>query len=149
MKVLIAFDKFKDSLSAERAGEITAPEEALAKRLYDDEIGTDAFVAEIDDPDSDDAMASATHTAPGGTLRAFVRLEGPARQRVREVLITGDFFVTPPRAVFDLEASLRGVGTAELGAAVERFFADYEIGLSTVAATDFRAVLEAAAGVAE
>ena len=128
-----------------RPGEITGEEEALAKRLHDDEIGTDAFVAEIDDPDSDDALVSATHTAPGGTLRAYVRLEGAARDRVREVLITGDFFVTPPRAVLDLEASLRGVGTAELGDAVERFFADYPIGLCTVAATDFRAVLEAAA----
>ena len=121
-----------------RPGEITGEEEALAKRLHDDEIGTDAFVAEIDDPDSDDALVSATHTAPGGTLRAYVRLEGAARDRVREVLITGDFFVTPPRAVLDLEASLRGVGTAELGDAVERFFADYPIGLCTVAATDFR-----------
>ncbi|MDP6572092.1 MAG: biotin/lipoate A/B protein ligase family protein [Rhodospirillales bacterium] len=132
-----------------KPGETTGAEEALAKRLYDDEIGTDAFVAEIDDPDSDDAMVSATHSSPGGTLRAYVRLDGAARDRVREVLITGDFFVAPPRAVFDLEASLRGVRVAEMGDAVERFFADYQLGLSTVAAADFRTVLEAAAGGAD
>ena len=28
--------------------------------------------------------------------------------RIRQLLITGDFFVTPPRIVFDLEAALRG-----------------------------------------
>ena len=130
---------------APKPGEITGAEEALAERFYDDEIGTDAFVAEIDDPDSDDAMVSATHSSPGGTLRAYVRLDGAARDRVREVLITGDFFVAPPRAVFDLEASLRGVGIGEMGDAVEHFFADYQLGLCTVAAADFRAVLEAAA----
>lgn len=79
-------------------------------------------------------------------MRAYVRLEGAARDRVREVLITGDFFVAPPRAVFDLEASLRGVRVNETGDAVERFFADYQLGLSTVTAADFCAVLEAAAG---
>ena len=131
------------------AGAVTAGEEVLAERLFAEEIGTDAFVAEINDPDSDGAMVSATHTTPGGTVRAYVRLEGAARDRVREVLITGDFFVTPPRAIFDLEASLRGVRVAEMGDAVEDFFAHYEVGLLTVAAADFRAVLEAAAGAAK
>ncbi len=63
---------------------------------------------------------------------------------MREVLITGDFFVTPPRIVFDLEASLRGVPVAELGAAVERFFAEAPVDLLSITAADFRAALEAA-----
>ena len=138
-------DGFARRLGIEpRPGEITGEEEDLAKRLFDDEIGTDAFVAEIDDPDSDDAMVSATHSGPGGTLRAYVRLEGVARDRVREVLITGDFFVTPPRTVLDLEAHLRGARTAELGEAVEGFFAEARVDLMTLSAADFRAVLEEA-----
>lgn len=126
-------------------GEVTGHEEALAERLFAEEIGTDAFVAEIDDPDADEGMLSASVTGPGGTLRAYVRLEGAARDRVREVLITGDFFVTPPRTVFDLEARLRGVARAEIGNEVERFFNEADVGLLTVAPADFRAVLEAAA----
>jgi lipoate-protein ligase A len=60
------------------------------------------------------------------------------------VLITGDFFVTPPRTVFDLEARLRSVPVAQVGAAVEQFFADTKVGLLTVAPADFRSAIEAA-----
>ncbi len=125
-------------------GEITEAEEALAKRAYDEEIGTDDFVHEIDDPGAGENVLSASHTCPGGTVSAHLRLEGPAQDRLREVLITGDFFVTPPRTVFDLEASLRGVHQAEAGAAVERFFAEASVDLLTIAPADFRSVIEAA-----
>ena len=62
----------------------------------DEEIGTDAFVASIDDPAASADVRSASHTGAGGTITAYVRLEGPRLTRLREVLITGDFFVTPP-----------------------------------------------------
>jgi len=125
-------------------GAITQAEEALAAKYYDDEIGTDAFVAEIDDPAAEAGVLYGRHTGPGGTVSAYVRLEGPARDRIREVLITGDFFVTPPRTVFDLEARLRNVRVSEVGATVEQFFAEAKVGLLTVAPADFRAAIEAA-----
>ncbi len=53
-------------------------------------------------------FAAGTHTGPGGTITSYLRLEGPARARIGQVLITGDFFVAPPRTVLDLEAALRG-----------------------------------------
>lgn len=125
-------------------GTISAEEEALAARHHDEEIGTDAFVHEIDDPEADAAVRSGSHTGPGGTVTAYLRLEGAGEDRVREALITGDFFVTPPRTVFDLEASLRNVPVQEAGAAVERFFAQAKVGLLTVSPADFRAAVEAA-----
>jgi lipoate-protein ligase A len=125
-------------------GTITPGEEALAAKYYDEEIGTDAFVAEIDDPGADAEVLAGSHTGPGGTVSAYVRLEGPARDRIREVLITGDFFVTPPRTVLDLEARLRGVPVSQIAAAVEAFFAEAKVGLLTVAPGDFRAAIEAA-----
>ena len=125
-------------------GAITAQEESLAARYYQDEIGTDAFVAEIDDPAAAAGVREGSHTGPGGTVSAFVRLEGRGDERIREVLITGDFFVTPPRTVFDLEAKLRNVPVTEVGAAVERFFAQAKVGLLTVSPGDFRAAIESA-----
>jgi len=124
-------------------GAISAHEEALAARYHDEEIGTDAFVAEIDDPGAGDA-ASASVTGTGGTVTAYVRLDGSARDRIRDVLVTGDFFVTPPRTVFDLESALRGVATAEAGDAVERFFASAGVGLLSASPADFRSAIEAA-----
>lgn len=124
------------------AGEITDFEESLAAQYHDEEIGTDAFVAEINDPAADGNTLAASHAGAGGTIQAYIRLDGARCDRIREALITGDFFVTPPRTIFDLEASLRNVAVTEAGAAIERFFAETKVGLLTVAPTDFRIAVE-------
>jgi lipoate-protein ligase A len=126
------------------AGNITALEEELAAKYHDEEIGTDAFVAEIDDPGADAQVHSASHTGAGGTITVYARLAGAQRDRIDRVLITGDFFVTPPRTVFDLEAALRNVTVAEAGQAVERFFSDAHVGLLSASPADFRSAVEAA-----
>jgi lipoate-protein ligase A len=122
----------------------SSAEEDLARRNHDAEIGTDEFVYSIDDPRGADVL-EATRTSPGGTLSAFVRLEGSgSARRVREVLLTGDFFVTPPRIVYDLEAALRGVLISDVGPAVDSFFADRKPDLLTISPAQFQAVVEAA-----
>jgi lipoate-protein ligase A len=119
-------------------------EEKLAAELCAEDIGTDAFVFSIDDPHGADVL-EASRTGPGGTVTAYLRLEGAGEaRRVRELLFTGDFFITPPRLIYDLEASLRGVMVGEAGAAVDRFFAAAKPGLLTIAPGDFRTVVEAA-----
>ena len=125
-------------------GEITDYEEELAERIRRDEIGTDSYVALLDAPPADDALVSASLTGRGGSVRADIRLEGPQRDRIREALITGDFFVTPPRVVFDLEASLRGANVADAGEAVERFFQRTSTDFLSLSARDFRQVIEMA-----
>jgi lipoate-protein ligase A len=127
------------------AGAITAYEEALAARHYDEEIGTEAFVAEIDDPRASAGVRSATVSGSGGSVTAYVRLDARG-ERIRDALVTGDFFVTPPRTVFDLEAALRGVAASEAGAAVERFFAAANVGLLSNSSADFRRAIEVAIG---
>ncbi|MEZ5907468.1 MAG: biotin/lipoate A/B protein ligase family protein [Hyphomicrobiaceae bacterium] len=128
-----------------RPGQLTAVEQALADQLHDEEIGLDSFVAEIDEPGGGDVL-EASASGPGGTMTCYLRLEGEGgARRVREALLTGDFFVTPPRIVYDLEAALRGVPVGEVGAAVERFLAAAEIGMVTLTPTDIRDVIVAAA----
>lgn len=133
-------------IRAER-GAIDAHEEARAQRLHDEEIGSEAFVAEIDDPAVDPDVRAGSHTGPGGTITAYVRLEGAQRDRIREVLVTGDFFVAPPRVVFDLEASLRGVPVQRVGAAVRLYFDCVRPSLISAAPEDFARAIEAAARV--
>ena len=125
-------------------GEPTAFEEALAERLHREQFGTEEFVRLLDAPAEEAQLVSASLVQRGGSLRADVRLEGPARSRIREVLITGDFFVSPPRVVLDLEASLRGLAAAEAGAAVEAFFERTECELVGLSPLDFRKVVESA-----
>ena len=115
---------FREHLDIEPyAGKVTDYEERLARRLHDESIGTEEFVRSLDAPADEAQLVSATLVRRGGSLRADLRLEGPGRSRVREALVTGDFFLSPPRARLDLEASLRGVAAADAGAAVEAFFA--------------------------
>lgn len=136
-------DGLAGSLGLElQSGTASAEEERLAKKIYDEEIGTDAFTFEIDDPRGAGVL-EASRTGPGGTVSAFVRLEGEdGARRIREALITGDFFVNPPRLVYDLEAALRGAPVTEAGAAVDRFFAATRPDLLTIAPADFRQVIE-------
>lgn len=125
-------------------GAITAEEESLAARLHDEETGTDAFVMEMDDPGAKPDVLTGSHTSAGGAITTYVRLEGARNERIREALFTGDFFVTPPRTIFDLEAALRGVEVARAGEAIETFFALAKTGLLTVKPADFRAAFAAA-----
>lgn len=127
-------------------GQPSAHEEDEARRIHDEEIGTDAFVASIDPPVTAPDLVTATRTGPGGTVRAYLRLEGARGSRIREALVTGDFFVTPPRIIYDLEASLRRVSVDDAADAVDRFFAQAKIGLLTVTPADFRQVVVDAIG---
>lgn len=127
------------------AGELTDAEADLACRCHDEEIGTDAFVFEIDSPGGA-GVATATRRTPGGTISAYVRLEGArGARRIRELLLTGDFFALPPRVVYDVEAALRGVPVADLGAAVERGLAGSKHEVFTIPAASLREVVVAAA----
>lgn len=48
----------------------------------------------------------AVHKAKGGLIRVFVSVAG---KRIREILITGDFFAYPKHAIYDLEAEFKNV----------------------------------------
>ncbi|MEO5695261.1 MAG: lipoate--protein ligase family protein [Usitatibacter sp.] len=133
---------------APQPGEITQQEEALARSYHDEEIGTDAFVAEIDDPGASGEVFTGSHSGAGGTVTAYVRLEGPRGDRIREVLVTGDFFVAPPRTIFDLESALRGAQVGDVGAMVKTFFAGANVGLLSVAPDDFARAIEGAVELA-
>ena len=122
-------------------GAITAGEEALARQHFVQEIGTDEFVREIDNPSAGSETLAGSHTGPGGTVDAFVKLEGPTQEILQRVLLCGDFFVTPPRIVFDLEASLQGARLNDINAIVDRFFADSAIDTLSVTADDFKTAI--------
>jgi lipoate-protein ligase A len=127
-----------------RPGELTAFERARAEAVLAEEIGTDAFVNEIEEPAAARGDLVGHRVTPGGTITSYVRLEGPAQNRLRAALITGDFFITPPRIVFDLESQLRGVYLDDLEDVVCGFFEQAGVEALSVAPEDFAASLRAA-----
>jgi lipoate-protein ligase A len=77
---------FTESLGIDaEAGAITDAEERSAARFLAEEIGTDDFVTEIDDPASAGDVLAGTHTGAGGTIDSFVKLEGPTREILDEI----------------------------------------------------------------
>lgn len=125
-------------------GEVSAEEEDTARRIFADEVGTDEFVAEIDDPSSYADVYVGSHSGAGGTVTCYVRLEGPRQNRIREILLTGDFFVTPPRFIWDLEAALRGITVDKFSATMRAFVDDTSVDLLSVRADDFVTAFDAA-----
>lgn len=124
------------------ASRLSDAEMARAQKLFDTEIGTDAFVTEIEEPPAARGDLSGRHVSAGGTITAYVRLEGPAQNRVRAVLLTGDFFITPPRIIYDLESRLRGVYLDDLAQAIGAFFEETEAEVLSVRPEDFIATLQ-------
>lgn len=123
-------------------GTLGAAEREAAEALYREEIGTEDFVGGIEEPPQARGDLYGEAVCPGGTIRSYLRLEGPAQNRIRGALITGDFFVTPPRVIFDLESRLRGVYLEDLGSVVTEFFEEAGVDVLSVAPGDFVASLK-------
>lgn len=113
-----------------------------AQRIWREEIGRDEFVSEIEEPPAARGDLAGLHQSRGGMIRSYLRLEGPAQNRIRAALITGDFFITPPRIIYDLEASLRGVYIDQLEKTVRDFFAKAQAEVLSVSAEDFIASIQ-------
>ncbi|KAF0183600.1 MAG: lipoate-protein ligase A [Hyphomonadaceae bacterium] len=124
-----------------------SPEElALAQKLYAEEIGTDEFVYEIDEPWREAGIGIGTCKSAGGAVTAYLRKDGPKNSTIREVIFVGDFFVAPPRLVYDLEAHLRGTKIDNIAQAINEFFAiSGNQGLLSITADNFIEALTNAA----
>ncbi|MCL6556449.1 MAG: lipoate--protein ligase family protein [Burkholderiales bacterium] len=118
-------------------GGLTAAEEArfaAALKEIDDEAWVHGLQKRGQVP-----RVEAVRKFPGGLVRvglAYDRL----RDRVMQIQFTGDFFVSPRRAIFDLEARLRDVKGEALADAVQAFLAGGGVDLGGLAPTDFAEV---------
>ncbi len=81
-------------------------------------------------------MLRSIHKEKGGLIRVAAKVDVD-RKVLRDVLITGDFFIRPRRAIYDLEAALRQRSLEELDEIVRRFFADKSRSLFELGPDDF------------
>jgi lipoate-protein ligase A len=123
-------------------GELTPVERVNAEALLSEEIGTEEFLGEVEEPPAARGDLAGACASPGGSIKTYLRLEGPAQNRIRAALITGDFFVTPPRLIFDLESCLRGVYLEDVASVVTDFFRQSDFEVLSVSPDDFIASIE-------
>jgi lipoate---protein ligase len=113
-------------------------ERKFAEALVD--MDTPEWVYQHHRPAAETGLLEGLHKAPGGLMRAALALDH-ARDRIKQVWITGDFFVKPGRTVVDLEASLRDTPVQELESNVRRFFAANPAEMLMLSPDDFLTVL--------
>ncbi|EHQ53187.1 lipoate-protein ligase A [Ectothiorhodospira sp. PHS-1] len=107
------------------------------------EIDSEDWVYQRHRPAGGMPLLEAVHRCPGGLMRAGVMLD-EARDIIRQVWITGDFFMNPRRMLVDLEASLKETPVAELEANIHRFFDAYRVEMLMLSREDFLQVLRKA-----
>ncbi|MHB8253657.1 MAG: lipoyl protein ligase domain-containing protein [Acidiferrobacter sp.] len=125
-----------------REGGLSAAEEDLFAR-YEAEMADDAWVFETDRPSLEVATLSALRKTAGGLVRVMLAVD-TARGRLKQAFITGDFFVSPKRAIIDLEAALRDVSLEQVDAVVSKFFAQHDVEMLLLTPDDLMGVLHEA-----
>ena len=76
------------------------------------------------------------HKEEGGLIRTAVKVDRK-RRRVADILITGDFFIHPKRAIYDLEMLLKGRPIRDLPGVLESFFSERRVELFGLTPRDF------------
>jgi lipoate-protein ligase A len=101
------------------------------------------WIDKVRRPRQDDSVLYAVYKAPGGLIRISIRVDD-VRDRIKMVLITGDFFAYPRRAILDLEARLKSCPIAKMAATVRSFFEETDPIIPGVTAEDFIQAIEEA-----
>jgi len=85
------------------------------------------------------------YKAKGGMVR-FTLIINPAQKRIKDIYITGDFFVTPRRAMLDLEAKLKGLPAdrRSLHATIRKFFEENRVSIVGMECDEFLIPLDKA-----
>jgi lipoate---protein ligase len=116
------------------------------EKLFADELAvmrSDSWIYGDRLPPVHQEVLRSIHKEDGGLIRVAAKVD-MGRRILRDVLITGDFFIRPQRAVYDLEAALRHKKLDDLDETVRRFFADKSRCLLQLTAYDFICALRMA-----
>lgn len=103
-------------------GGLTAEEDDLVRRRLPHYESAD-WIDEISEPKVGSALLRSVHRGEGGLVRTSLSAD-LRRRRIKSVMFTGDFFISPARAVFDLEARLKDTRYSDAREDIRRFFTE-------------------------
>lgn len=128
-------------------GTASPAEDARAAACLAGEVGQDEFVYGLDCP-AGDGYGEATGTFPGGTITVHALRSLRRPPALERLFVSGDFFVSPPRMVLDLEAALRDTPLPLLDERVAEFFVRQRPEALSIAPADISATIRAALAAA-
>ena len=94
------------------------------------------WIYKVRRPLTDEHILYAVYKAPGGLIHISL-LTDDARDCIKVILITGDFFSYPRRAVLDLEARMKNCPIGKIEETVQSFFAEVKPEMPGVTPDDF------------
>ncbi|MCP4230588.1 MAG: DUF116 domain-containing protein [bacterium] len=115
------------------------------QRLFDERLANYESADWIDKvrlPAGERPTVVVNHMTPGGLIKALFAVDTRA-EVIRSALFTGDFFVYPQRAIFDLEALLKDAPLDEniLAGKIAKFFETEKVNIPAVGPGDFVAII--------
>jgi len=107
------------------------------------EFASNSWIESIREPLSQRQTLRATYKSKGGIIRVAVVVD-VMRKLVKQTLISGDFFISPTRTIFDLEAELKDVPCREINQRIKHFFESRQLQMPGVTYQDFVRVFSSA-----
>ena len=123
-------------------GELSPSEISLYEE-YKTRHGVREWIYQVDEPREEHLLLKSALRTEGGLIRAAVSVD-VRRRRLKYCLITGDFFISPQRTIFDLEAALKNIPLASIQQVILDFFAERHPDSIAIGPEDFYAAIEAA-----
>lgn len=123
-------------------GSLAAGELGLFEEFRNMQSGAD-WIDSVTEPAGEHQILRSAHRVDGGLIRAAVSVD-TRRRILKYAMITGDFFISPRRAIPDLEAALKNTPIASVSAVVTDFFAAAQPDMLQIQPQDFCAALEGA-----
>ncbi len=134
---------FAKAFAADFALGTLTVEEQAAYRESLQEIQTPEWIFQKQAPPEDAPLLTAMQKTPGGLLKVALAYD-KERSLIKQVWLTGDFFLEPRRAVVDLEAALKDTPLAAMPLIVREFFSKNALWALQLTAEDFIQVIELA-----
>lgn len=101
-----------------------------------EKFSSPAWIRDTAEPAADHQLLTSVQLAPGGTIRTSAAFD-IHRDRLKSVLFTGDFFISPRRSVYDLETRLRYQRLDDIDRMVNEFFDEEQPDCLGLDASDF------------
>lgn len=116
-------------------------EDYFQRRLHD--FKSKDWIYKVGNHLKDDQLLYSVYKAPGGLIRISVLVDD-IRDRIKMILITGDFFAYPTRTIYDLEARLKNCRCKKIEETVRSYFQQTRPVIPGVGPDDFIAAIHLA-----
>uniref|UniRef100_A0A7C4XTK5 DUF116 domain-containing protein n=1 Tax=candidate division WOR-3 bacterium TaxID=2052148 RepID=A0A7C4XTK5_UNCW3 len=123
-------------------GELLSEERELFNKILPD-YSSFAWINKVKSPAVEQPMVWVSLYTPGGIIKAFFVINLRFHY-IQSVVITGDFFVTPPEIIYNLEALLKGIPLDKelIEKRIKEFFSQHNHSMAGILSCDFISIID-------